>query len=163
MATNDIEKWLAEGDLTNDGRANEVVTLVSADPEIFEDVFACLGSTNPVVRGHTADALEKIGRDHPDLFLTQIDSIITILETDPIPMVQWHLAMLLGHLAIYPEHLDISVPVLIGLLERDQLFTQSWAITSLAVIAVLAPEYQEQVVNAIVRYENAPSTAYGIG
>jgi hypothetical protein len=159
MATSDIEKWLAEGDLTNDGRANEVVSLVSANPDIFEDVFICLESTNPVIRGHAADALEKIGRDYPDLYLPHIDSIITILNKDPIPMVQWHLAMLLGHLAIYTEYIESFIPVLVSLLEKKQLFTQSWAMTSLAIIAVLAPEYQGQSVDAITKHENAPSAA----
>lgn len=65
----DIGKWLAEGSLTNGGRANEIVALVADVPAAFEDVFACLKSSNRVVRGHAADALEKIGREQPDLFL----------------------------------------------------------------------------------------------
>jgi hypothetical protein len=159
MKRNDFEKWLIEGDLSTDGRVDEVVDIVAQNPDAFEDVFACIKSDNPVVRGHTADALEKIGREHPDFFLPHIDEIITILEGDHIPMVQWHLAMLLGHLAIYPQYPGVFVPVLINLLEENQVFTQSWAITSLAIIAVLAPEFQQQVVDAIAQYENAPSAA----
>jgi hypothetical protein len=145
----DIEKWLAEGDLTNDGRADEIVALVSDTPDIFEDVFACLGSPNPVVRGHTADALEKIGRDQPALFLPHVDEILSILEKDTVPMVQWHLAMLLGHLALYPRYRERFVAALIPLAERGKSFTRSWAITSLAILARLEPELQPQAVSAI--------------
>ncbi len=142
MTTNDIEKWLAEGDLTNDGRANDVVDLVAENPDTFEDVFECLRSENPIVRGHAADAVEKIGRVSPEFFLPHVDEIITLLEEDHVPMLQWHLAMLLGHLAVFPQYPTLFVPVLIDLLDEDQLFTQSWAVTSLAIIARVAPEFQ---------------------
>ena len=88
----DIEKWLAEGDPTNDGRSDEVVSLVKNIPAAFEDVYACLQSPKP--RGHAADALEKIGRDRPDLFLPYIDQILLLIKEDTVPMVQWHSAML---------------------------------------------------------------------
>jgi hypothetical protein len=145
----DIEKWLAEGDLTNDGRADEVVALVSNAPAVLEDVIACLGSPNPVVRGHAADALEKIGRDQPALFLPHVDEILRILEKDPVPMVQWHLAMLLGHLALYPQYRQRFTEALIPLVERGKSFTRSWAVTSLALLARLEPELQPQAVSAI--------------
>ena len=145
----DIEKWLAEGDLTNDGRSDEVVALVKDIPAVFEDVFDCLKSPNLVVRGHAADALEKIGRDQPELFLPFIDQILTTIENATLPMVQWHLAMLLGHLAVYPEYHQRFADALIPLVAHGQSFTQSWAITSLTILARLSPELQPEAMQAI--------------
>jgi hypothetical protein len=155
----DIEKWLAEGDLTNDGRSDEVVSLVKELPAAFEDVFACLQSPNPVVRGHTADALEKIGRKRPDLFLPHIDQILLIIEKDTVPMVQWHLAMLLGHLAVYPQYHRRFAEALIPLVAHGKSFTQSWAITSLAILARLSPDLQAEAVQAISDCQNSGSAA----
>lgn len=155
----DIEKWLAEGDLTNDGRADEVVSLVKELPAAFEDVFCCLQSPNPIVRGHAADALEKIGRDRPDLFLPHIDQILRTIKIDTVPMVQWHLAMLLGHLAVYPQYHQRLAEALIPLVAHGKSFTQSWAITSLAILARLSPNLQTEAVQAISDCQRSGSAA----
>jgi hypothetical protein len=155
----DLEKWLAEGDLTNDGRADEIVALVGEDPAVFGDVFACLQSSNPVVRGHAADALEKIGRSQPDLFLPHIDEILTILNDDPVQMVKWHLAMLLGHLAVYPQYHRRFAEALLPFVTRGKSFTRSWAITSLAILARLSPELQPRAVAAFSASRNSGSAA----
>lgn len=156
---NDIESWLAEGNLNSDGRANEVVDLVFANPEAFGDVLACLESANPIVRGHTADALEKIGREHPAYFLPHIAALQQIAETDRVAMVQWHLAMLFGHLSLYPEHIETFTGTLLKLLHSNQLFTQSWAITSLAILATLHPDSREEIVKAIGPLERVANPA----
>ena len=145
----DIEKWLAEGDLNSDGRANEVVALVLSNPEVLEEVLLCLESTNPIVRGHASDALEKIGRERPADFLPHISFLQQIALKDRVVMVEWHLAMLFGHLSIYPEIALSLKESLLMLLDDQHLFVQSWAITSLAIIAQLYPEQQAEILNAI--------------
>jgi HEAT repeat protein len=156
---NDIERWLAEGSLNSDGRANEVVDLVMAQPDVLDDVLACLESANPVVRGHAADALEKIGRERPADFLLHITSLEKLALRDPVPMVKWHLAMLFGHLSIYPEHVPSLKETLLILLRDRHLFVQSWAITSLAIIARLYPDHYTEILNAIAPLAQSGSAA----
>lgn len=87
---NDIEKWLAEGSLNSDGLANEVVDLVMTHPLALDDVLACLESTSPVVRGHAADALEKIGREKPNDFLPYTQFLQKIALTDSVCPILGH-------------------------------------------------------------------------
>ena len=155
----DIEKWLAEGNLNSDGRANEVVSLVISNPGVLEDVLVCLESTNPVVRGHAGDALEKIARENPADFLPHVAYLQQIALKDRVAMVKWHLAMLFGHISLYPEIAPNLKETLLTLLEDRHLFVQSWAITSLAIIARLYPEHHPDIVNAIAPLAQAGNAA----
>ena len=155
----DIENWLAEGSLNSDGRANEVVDLVLAHPQALEDVLACLESPNPVVRGHAGDALEKIGRERPADFLPHLAFLQKIALREPIAMTRWHLAMLFGHLSIYPEVIPSLKEALLTLLEDRHFFVRSWTITSLAIIACLYPEHHAEILNAIAPLVQAGNAA----
>ena len=62
---NEILQWLAGGDLRSDGMANEAAEVILENPELIEELFEGLSSADEVVRGRTADALEKVGRTKP--------------------------------------------------------------------------------------------------
>jgi hypothetical protein len=64
---NQILSWLSGGDLRSDGMANEAAALVIENPQVIEDLFAGLRASDDIVRGRTADALEKVARVKPDL------------------------------------------------------------------------------------------------
>ena len=98
MTSNQLLDTLSGGDLRSDGMANEIVL---ANEELFEDLYDGLGEEDEVVRGRTADALEKVARSRPDLLLDHLQDLIRTAHSDPIAMVRWHLAMILGHLVIY--------------------------------------------------------------
>ena len=66
---NDFAGCLVEGNLTSNGRANEVVEIILSAPSYVKDLLACLDSENLVMRGHAFDAIEKIAREKPDIFL----------------------------------------------------------------------------------------------
>lgn len=149
----DFERWLAEGDLKSDGRANEVVDIVLESPMVIEYLIASLQSENPVVRGHAADAIEKIGREKPEIYLPYTHRLIKAAEEDPVDMVQWHLAMLFGHLVLFEEYVDLLLAALIEQLNKGGAFTKTWAMTSLCIIARLYPAYQARIVGEISKYK----------
>ena len=151
---NDFTRWLAEGDLTSDGRSNEVVEIVLKSPAQIDNLIACLASDNPVVRGHAADAMEKIGREKPEIFLPYAHRLLTAAEEDPVDMVQWHLAMLFGHLTLFEELIDPMLAALIELLHKDNAYAKTWAMTSLCIIARLYTEYQARIVGEISNYKS---------
>lgn len=62
-----ITKKLAGGDFRSIGKSNEVVTEVLTDPKLFNDLFSGLFDTDPLVRMRTADAVEKITAEKPEL------------------------------------------------------------------------------------------------
>jgi hypothetical protein len=55
-------------------------------------------------------------------------------------MVKMHLAMIFGHLAMYEERLYELISVLLDLLDDGSVFTRSWAVVSLCIIARKYPD-----------------------
>jgi hypothetical protein len=156
---NDFDKWLSEGDLRNDGMADEVVRIVLHDTETVQDLIACMDSTNDVVRGHAADAIEKTAREKPGLFHPYLDLLMEKALKDDIPMVQWHLAMLFGHLTIFDEDLEPIVNILEKLISSDHTFTKNWAISSLTIAAILHGDPENRITTQIAKFSDHPSAA----
>jgi hypothetical protein len=154
-----IEEWLSRGDLRSDGAANEVVDLVLQKPDLIEDVLGALRMADEVVRGHAADALEKIARSSPALLIDHIDEIMATAWRDEVPMVRWHLAMILGHLSLYEAHVEKILNTLIQLLDDDSVFVQSWSIVSLCVVARGYPQRSSEVLTKIERLRQSESAA----
>lgn len=154
-----MEGWLSGGDLRSDGSSNEVVEFVLANHHALEDLVAALDSEDPVVRGRAADALEKVGRSLPDQVSDHISEVMHKARTDDVPMVRWHLAMLLGHLLVHQGQRVSIETVLLKMLEDDSVFVVSWVISSLALLALLEPSRQPAILAAIGPFEGSDSTA----
>jgi hypothetical protein len=156
---NPILDWLSGEDLRSDGMANEVADVVLKNPSLFDEVMMCLDETNDVIRGRTADALEKIARVKPDLLVEHLPKLLQVAGEDTVPMVKMHLAMIMGHLAIYQERVDSLTKSLFNLLEDESVFTRSWAIVSLCIFARKFPHLQPQIVDCIAAYGQDDSIA----
>jgi HEAT repeat protein len=137
---NQVLSWLSGGDLRSDGMANEVADFTLENPAAFEDLFAGLSEEDDVVRGRAADAIEKVARKRPDLPRDHLPEMTSMASREKVPMVKMHLAMTFGHLAVYPALVEQLAPALSSLLEDDSVFTRSWAIVSLCIIARKYPE-----------------------
>ena len=59
---------LVGGDLRSDGRSDEVVEKVLADPSLLPELIKGLCVEDDVVRGRTADSLEKVPRTQYQLY-----------------------------------------------------------------------------------------------
>jgi hypothetical protein len=156
---NQILEWLSSGDLRSDGMANEVVEIVLKNPHLFEELYEGLSEADDVIRGHAADALEKVARTRADLLLTHVSELVRIAEEDPLPMVKMHVAMILGHLAVYEKTIDESISALLFLLDDDSVFVVSWTIVSLCIIARKYPGERDQIVDQIATLRNDRSIA----
>ena len=156
---NQILKWLSGGDLRSDGMADKAAELVLENPELLAELFEGLYSPDDVIRGRTADALEKIARNEPGFLIKQTPEIIKIAINEEVPMVQMHLAMLFGHLVPCGEYIEEIAQVLIRLLAKGSAFTKSWGITSLCIIAVKYPERQRNIFEEIAKFQDNQSIA----
>jgi HEAT repeat protein len=157
--TNQILTWLSGGDLRSDGMANEAAQVVLDSPEIFCDLMAGLKQPDDVVRARTADALEKIARQRPDLLIEHLKQMIALAETERVPAVKLHLAMIFGHLAVYEEMVGQLITVLNNLLEDESVFTRSWAIASLCILGRKYPGENQRILNRIAQLQSDPSVA----
>jgi len=156
---NQILEWLSGGDLRSDGLADEVTAAVLQSPGLFEDLYAGLFESDDVIRGRTADALEKISRQRPDLIAAHLPELIDLSRSDQVPMVKMHLAMIFGHLALYEELIDILQSALFDLLEAESVFAKSWAIVSLCIIGRMYLQRSDRIVNRISQLQTDNSIA----
>lgn len=156
---NTILDWLDGGDLRSDGMANEVADVVLKNPDLFDEIILGLDETNDVIRGRTADALEKIARVQPGLLVDHLSKLLQVATEDTVPMVKLHLAMMMGHLAIFKEHIEALNECLLNLLEDESVFTKSWAIVSLCILARKYPLLQPRIVDSIAAYSKDDSIA----
>jgi hypothetical protein len=156
---NEILVWLSGGDLRSDGLADEVSAAVLQNPTLFDDLYAGLSESDDVIRGRTADALEKVSRQRPDLITAHILELVDLSSSDQVPMVKMHLAMIFGHLAIYEELIDMLQSALFDLLEAESVFAKSWAIVSLCIIGRVYPQKSDRIVNRISQLQADSSIA----
>jgi hypothetical protein len=154
-----ITEWLSEGDLTSDGISDEVVRLVLADRRLLDDLVAALDDEDDSTRGHAADALEKITRKQPGRVLPHLPQLMRIAKEDPVPMVRWHMAMIFGHLAVFPKHTPFLCGMLLSQLEDPSVFTQSWAIVSLCILARQNARLTDRIVKAVAKLSQSQSAA----
>jgi HEAT repeat protein len=156
---NNFTRILSEGDLRSDGFANEVARIVSEQPSFLPDLMEALVSSNPSVRGHAADSLEKVARDCPNEVAVFLPSILRSARKDTVAMVRWHLAMVLGHVSMVVPELSKVKHMLLLLLKDESSFVRSWAITSLCIIAKNSPGHAVAISNSVARLLADPSTA----
>ena len=157
--TNSLTAMLSGGDLRSDGQANEVVALVLENPELFDDLYAGLSDPDDLVRGRSADALEKVCRTRPDLLAVHVADLLEKAQSDAVAMVRWHAAMILGYLSIYPLLVGRITNTLLAMINDPAVFVQSWAIVGLVLIARLYPGREPEISEAIAPLLESSSTA----
>jgi HEAT repeat protein len=153
---NSLLSWLEGGDLRSDGEASQVADFVLAHPEALSDLLGGLRSTKDVIRGRSADAVEKVARARPDWIAHEAGHLAALARTDDLPMVRWHLAMTLAHLAGSPALVDLIVETLTALLADGSAFVRSWAIAGLCVVERLYPERLHEFLADISTLQSDP-------
>jgi len=132
---------------------------VSAHLGLLPDLVDALASDDPSIRGHAADALEKISRRHPGEVAPFHSLITKSARTDGVAMVRWHMAMILGHLSVLPRTIPETRRTLLTLLRDPSPFVRSWAITSLCIIAKRSARHTHSIAHALSGLTSDPSPA----
>jgi HEAT repeat protein len=146
---NSIINWLTAGDLRTDGAANEVAALVTANPDLLPDLIDALRSPDDPIRGRAADALEKVARTQGEAVPAYLPQVIDLARRDPVPMVRWHMAMILGHLHP-PQEQDAHIrDALLHLLRDASAIVRSWAVVSVCLLARRRPDWAEESIGAV--------------
>jgi hypothetical protein len=155
----EFSEILAVGNTRSDGLANEVVRLVLANPVLLPELVQELESGNANVRAHAADALEKVARVLPEDVGTHLSTIAAKAKVDEVPMVRWHLAMVLEHTCRSADAAEGVVQTLCTLLGDRSPFVRSWAVSGLAVLARRSLAALPSLVRAIAPLASDPSAA----
>jgi hypothetical protein len=107
-------------DLRSIGKANEVVKLITSDPELFEEVFNGIFNEDKVIRARCADATEKVGKKYPEYIQKKKSVILKNLPNFEQKEVRWHIAMMLGYIKLTPKELTRAVEFLFKWLNTEQ-------------------------------------------
>lgn len=92
---------LAAGGHTNSlGRSGEVLDLLRADPARLDELFASIAHDDAWVRMRAVDTFEKVVREDPSRGTPYVGRVLAELTRSDQPSVQWHVAQLLGELAL---------------------------------------------------------------
>ncbi len=156
---NDILRMLREGDLRSDGLANEVVRMIQENPFLIDQLLEGLNVQDDIVRGHAADALEKVSRDSPELLMPKLSDLLTIARNDAVPMVRWHAAMILTNFLVLNQSVGLIESTLIALLEDPSAFVRSWSISGLCILGRIHPNKRRGILAALAKCEKDASIA----
>jgi len=141
--------WLGGGDLRSDGMAGEVARWVLERPPLLEELLVGLSVPDDVIRGRTADALEKISRERPELLVDSLRSLERAARRDPVPMVRWHLAMVLTNMVGFREQVGSITNTLAGLLKDESVFVKSWTLTGLCIVGRIYPRKRPAILRRL--------------
>ena len=156
---NELLEKLAGGDLRSDGRGNEVADEVIRNPLLLAKLVEGLSESDDVVRARTAHALERISRVKPELLEGLTSQFIELAETDAVPMVKWHLAMIFGNMMFSEKETSTVVSALFHLLEEESVFVKSWAIVSLTILGRKKRGKSREIITRIKALQNDKSIA----
>ena len=146
---NKLLKQLTGDDLRSDGRANEVAKETLQNPQLLDKLIEGLDSTNKVVRARTAHALERISRINPEILEEYLPRFISSANEDDVPMVKWHIAMLLANIPLSKNWRKEAITTLVRLLKDESNFVKSWAISSLAILGRKNKSDRRKIMNNI--------------
>ena len=145
--------------MRSDGLSRDAAALVLANPHLVADLLEALSHEDEAIRGHAADAIERVSRSRPDLLLPHLPDLVVMATRDSVPMVRWHLAMLLTNLTLTEPIADTTCPVLCALLDDRNAFVRSWAVSGLCLLARKYPEYKEEVLARFAALQQDPKIA----
>ncbi|WP_371362160.1 hypothetical protein SRRS_33840 [Sporomusa rhizae] len=94
---------LKGGDLRSIGKAEEVVTDILNDKNLFTEVFNGMLSDDALIRMRSADAIEKVSRLHPEYLQPFKQQIIDEISQIGQQEVQWHIAQMFSRLEFQPK------------------------------------------------------------
>jgi hypothetical protein len=156
---NQLLEWLKGGDLRSDGLSMEVVRFVLEQPGLLPDLLQGLLNEDEVIRGRSADAIEHLARELPSEFRGHQTLLSDAMIKDPTPMVRWHMAMVLGHMALDWDEPAQACVLLMYCLSDRSVFVVSWVIVSLCIYARLFPALHGQVITQVAACSANPSAA----
>jgi HEAT repeat protein len=150
---------LSGGDLRSDGMANEAVRLIRENPFLIYELIEGMIAKDNVIRGRSADVLEKLTRDHPEFAKSQVDFIIRLALNDPVPMVRWHAAMILSNLIEVAKNVDKIYHGLLAMLDDHSAIVKCWAISGLCYLGRKRSSREKQILQRLASLERDPSVA----
>ena len=152
-------KWLQGGDRRSIGRVDEVVDEVLGSPSLFKELIDGLFVDNPIVRMRSADAVEKITRDKPELLQPHQKKLIRLAGDTEQQEVRWHIAQILPRLMLKPGDRKTAVEILYSYLEDKSKIVVTFTLQALSDFAVQDKKMQPRLIRILEDFSQTGSPA----
>jgi hypothetical protein len=136
---NSVLEKLASGDLRSEGRAAEVAGEIVENPQLVVDLASGLGSKDKLIRARSCMTLEIVSRQHPELLTDVQPQLIRLASTDTVPQVRWHLAEILGRVALSEEQTEQVIAILLSYLDDRSKIVKYCAVQTLGTLGRSSP------------------------
>lgn len=123
-----LNNALTGGDPRSLGKTEEVVAHVLKNKNKLVELFACIESSDEVVRMRASDALEKICKQKPSWFISYKHELLNKWPSIHQASVQWHLAQMLSEISLTESETQRAIMILKKNLET----TSDWIVENLA-------------------------------
>jgi hypothetical protein len=160
-----ILKKLSDGDFRSIGKSNEIVQSVLSKPELFDDLFSGILESDPLVRMRSADAIEKITAEKPELLQKFKRSILDRVAYIEQQEVQWHVAQMIPRLKLSKSDATKARNILEGyLMNTDSNIVRVMSLQALTDLALQGKIEKEEIIRGIEQYTEiirTPSASEG--
>ena len=144
-----ILKKLSGGDRRSIGRSNEIAADVlvrpAQSPRLLKVLIGALTSPDEVLRMRSADAVEKITMQRPELLQPFKKNLLSLAGTITQKEVRWHLAILIPRLELTATERTVSVEILFDFLRDTSSIVKTFAMQSLADLASTDQRLKSQI------------------
>ncbi len=131
-----FEAMLTGGHPNSLGRTIEVVDIVLANPERFDELYRCYRSEDEVVRLRVSNAMRRVEAERHDLLVPYIDSFIEEIGSLDQPSAQWTLAKLFE--ALRPDMNAAQEEQALAIMKRNLAEHSDWIVLNNSMEALFA-------------------------
>lgn len=142
-------KKLSGGDRRSIGRSNEVVTHVLAYPANFRHLVKGLAADDPLLRMRSADAIEKITTQRPDLLRPYKRKLLAIAGSTNQQEIRWHAALIIPRLQLTTKERAVALDILFDYLRDKSSIVKTWAMQAIWDLAAADAKSKAQIIPLI--------------
>jgi len=141
----DLTSRLKGGDLRSIGAADTIAAEAIKDPALVASLISAIGSTEPVVRMRSADALEKATRVKPEYLQPYADHLLSLLSAPQPKEVLWHILQMMSRVHWARDQERVIFPVVEHCLSNGSSIVKTCAMQALADLAFQFPRHLGRV------------------
>jgi len=138
-------KKLSGGDRRSIGRSNEVAAQVLAHPAYFYHLIKGLAAADPVLRMRTADAIEKITAQRPDLLYPHKRKLLAVAGSTNQQEIRWHAALIIPRLKLTTKERAVALDILFDYLRDKSSIVKTFAMQAIWDLAAADAKLKSQI------------------
>jgi hypothetical protein len=150
---------LRGGDRRSIGNVDEVVAAVQKKPDLFKDLVGGLFDEDPVVRMRTADAMEKLSLENPQLLCPYKAELIGLARRTQQQELRWHAAQMIPRLKLTAKEEATVTEIFFDYLNDRSKIVVTFAMQALSDLALKKGAASDRVIRAVEKLTRTGSPA----